>query len=131
MTLARRLLMGAGGSGAFTPPPGPFVLTTAPAGGWTQIPEAHAIYYNGHTYFGYVNGANGNIEIRSYNHATGITSAATVMHAALDSPADTHDAPGLLIRDSDKHIVASYSAHNGAALYVWISTNPEDISAGT
>lgn len=133
MTLARRLLMGAGGSGAFAlpMPSGPFVLTSAPSGSWTQIPDPTAFYYNGKTYFGYVNGSNGNIEIRTYTHATGIVSAATVLHAALEYPPDTHDAPAIILRTSDRRIVAAYSAHNGNDLFVWISTNPEDISAGT
>lgn len=126
MTLAWRLLRGYVGDAQDTTP---FVLTTAPSGGWTQIPEPRAIYYNGVTYFGYINGSNGNVEIRTYTHSSGVVSSPTVLHAALG--ADTHEAPAILVRSSDQRIVCAYSAHNGAALYVWISTNPEDISAGS
>ena len=131
MTLARHLLMGAGGAGAFMPPRGPFVVTTPTAGGWTQIPEAHAVYDPGSntTFVGYVDGTSGNVEIVAYDNATGITSAPTVLHAAISTPADTHCAPGLLIRDSDKRIIVAYSGHNGPQLYVRVSTNPQDISA--
>jgi hypothetical protein len=106
-------------------------ITNPAAAGWTQIQYPKAAYYNGKTYFGYVNGANGNVELRTYTHATGVISAATVLHAALSTPADTHNAPAIIIRNSDHKIVAAYSAHNGDSLYVWISTNAEDISAGT
>lgn len=113
---------------ANAPPAAPGItLTAAPYGGWTQIPEARAAYYNGVTYFGYVNGSNGNVEVRSYNHATEITSAATVIKTALG--VDTHNAPALLVRDSDKKIVVAYSGHVGSTLWVRISTNAEDISA--
>lgn len=127
--LARRIPRG--GSGGFSVPAiyTPVALTTAPDGGWTQINAPKAVYYNGKTYFGYVDGSNGNAEIRSYDHSTHVVSSAFVLHAALDSPSDTHGAPSILVRDSDKRLVVTYSAHNGATLYVRISTNPEDASA--
>lgn len=104
------------------------VLTTSQDGGWTQIPEAKGFYYNGVTYVGYVNGANGNVELKAWDNATHAVIATVVLHAALGI--DTHNAPTVLVR-SDGRIVAAYSSHSGPNIYVWISTNPEDISAGT
>lgn len=101
-------------------------LTSAPDGGWTQVTDPRAVYYNGKTYFGYVD-ASGNIEVRTYTHATDVVSAATTLHATLDP--DTHAAPSLHIRDSDKRIMAFYSAHDDTTMRLRISTNPEDISS--
>ena len=116
-----------GTGGAFAPPaPGVTVLTTAPAGGWTQVTDPHAIYYNGVVYFGYIRGDNGDVVVRTYTHSTGVVSAETVLHAALE--VDLHDAPSLFVR-TDGRIMAFYSAHNGVAMYLRISTNAEDISA--
>lgn len=124
--------MAAGGSGAFSQPPitaDTISFTASQDGGWTQIPEPKAYYHNGKTYFGYVDGDNGNIELRAYDHASETVSAATVMHAALG--VDTHNAPAVMVA-ADGRIVAAYSAHDDVShLYVWVSTNPEDISAGT
>jgi hypothetical protein len=102
-------------------------LTAAPVGGWAQTHSAH--YYNGKTYFAYVRGDNGNVELRTYTHATGVVSSATVMRAALLN--DLHATPSLVVRQSDHRIHAFYSDHAGSAMYQWVSTNPEDISAGT
>lgn len=103
-------------------------LTDAPAGGWGES-ASRAVYYNGKTYFAYVRGDNGNVEIRYYDHSAGTVSSATVMHSALG--ADTHNGPTLVVRTSDHRIHVVYCAHVGSALYQWVSTNPEDISAGT
>lgn len=103
-------------------------LTSAPSGGWAGTTHA-AMYYNGVTYIAYVRGDNGNVELRTYTHSTQTVSAATVLHAALND--DLHSAPSLVVRQSDHRIHCFYSDHAGSQLYQWISTNPEDISAGT
>lgn len=124
--LGRELLLTlAGGSASFHPPSD--VLTSAPSGGWCWFQDPRAVYFNGVSYFGYVDGSNGNVCVRSYAHATGAVSAATVLHAALE--VDDHVAPSLLVRPSDHRVIAFYSAHLGPALYMRVSTNPEDISA--
>jgi hypothetical protein len=130
---ARRLIGTAGGGSVIVPPPelpDLITLTTAPDGGWTQVTEPKAVYYDGVTYFGYVAGDTGNAEIRTYDHGTETISAPTVLHGALTSPADTHDAPSIIIRP-DGHIVAAYCAHVGGTMWVSISDSPEDISAFT
>jgi hypothetical protein len=128
MVLARRLLI-AGSGGSFTPSPTAWTLTAAPHGGWTQIPAPKGIEHNGVLYFGVVNGTSGDIELYAYTIATSTIAGPTVMRAALGI--DTHEAPAIEIR-SDGRIICAYSGHNDVThLYVWISTNPEDISTGT
>jgi hypothetical protein len=42
---------------------------------------------------------------------------------------DDHAAPSLLKRSSDNRILAFASAHAGAGLYTYLSTNPDDVTA--
>lgn len=72
--------------------------------------------------------ADGDVSVRSWDHATQTASSATVLRSAL-SAGDSHAQPTLLIRSSDRKIVVAYSAHNGANLYVRISSSAADISA--
>lgn len=123
MVVARRLLLAGAGSGAFTPPT-PVESSLIADGAWTYT-GANAIRYNGVVYFGWVD-ASGNVEVATYTEATGVTSSAVTLHAALET--DWHDAPAITVRD-DGHIVAAYSRHSGTTMYVRVSTNSEDISA--
>lgn len=108
-------------SGSSTAP-----ITLAASGtGWCWFADPRAVYYNGVTYFGFVD-ASGNIKMRTYTHATGAISVSTTIHLLLE--ADDHDNPSLLIRDSDKRILIFYSKHNGTTMYQRISTNAEDAS---
>lgn len=107
-------------------PPGVRELTAAPHGGWTtpQFPEA--AYYNGKTYFCWVNGTTGGLYVASYTHATGAVSTPFL----IDTPGvDTHNNPALLVRDSDKRIVVAFCRHFGANMFIRVSTNPEDVTA--
>lgn len=117
----------AGGGGSFLAAPVVSAVTSAPSGSWTQIPEPRAIRSGTTTYFGYVNGSTGDVEVRSLPDG-GTASAPFVLHAALNYPADTHDAPAIHVRP-DGHLVACYSAHNGAVMYTRISTSANDASA--
>jgi hypothetical protein len=134
LTLARRLLMAGGGSGAFTPPSGPsvFSLVAAPDGFWQNISNYRAFCYNGKTYFGWVNGVSGDVKIAAYDHVTKTVSTPFTLHTALSgwsgSP-DIHNSPALLVRTSDHRIVVGYVAHDQGPLYIRISTNPEDVTA--
>ena len=103
-------------------------LIGAPWGGWTQASYPHAVHYNGKTYFGWVNGYSGNVEVAAYTHATRLTSTPFVLHAALET--DTHDAPAIIVRDSDKRLMCFYMKHDSeAVIYMRVSTNPEDATA--
>lgn len=102
----------------------PTSLTAAPAGGWSWFGDPRAVYHDGVTYFGYVNNS-GDIVISAYTHATQAVSS-TTLHSALQI--DDHANPSVLIRDSDKRIMAFYTAHAGATMYLRVSANPLDIS---
>lgn len=125
MTLARRLLRSGRGGGGFTPSPSVFTALTS--GGWTIIPHPKAYYYNGKTYIGWAHGSTGNVHVASYAHATETASTPFTLHTA--AGVDTHNAPAVLVRDSDKRIVVAYCEQNDTSVKVRISTNVEDTSA--
>jgi hypothetical protein len=104
-----------------------FNLTSSPEGGWTAQQTPRAVYYNGKTYFAWINGSTGDLKIASYDHATETTSAAFT----LDSPGvvDAHTECAILVRDSDKRLMVAYSLDTGPNQWLRISTNPEDVSA--
>ncbi len=102
-------------------------LTASPGGGWTWFQEPRAVEYNGTIYFGYIK-SNGDAAIRTINATTLAVSAETILKVGLG--ADDHNNPTILIRDSDKRIVVFYTGHVSAdAIYMRVSTNPEDISS--
>lgn len=109
-----------------------FELTAKSSGGWTQVQYDRAVYRDGVTYFGYHDGQTGNNEVRKYTHATGVTSSAFVLHAALagiEGTPDSHNAPVLAIR-SDGRLLAMYAGHSEAQMRMRVTTNAlPDISA--
>jgi hypothetical protein len=121
------------GMGYAPPAAAPIELSAAPSGGWTQVQLDRAVYYDGYTYFGYTEGTDGDNEVRAYNHATGTTSAAFVLKAAvggIEGAPDTHDAPVFLVRESDHRLIAFYSGHASSQMWMRITTNPlPDITA--
>ena len=98
-------------------------LTTASAGSLQRT----AVYADGRTIFGYNRGDNGDVCIRAFDHRTAVLGAEVVLKAALGP--ETHSVPEVLVL-ADGTILAAYSAHNGAALYLRISTSPNDIYGG-
>lgn len=115
-----------GGGGAFVAP-APVVseFVAPPNGAWSHIQQPRAMYLSGKTVFGYVGGVTGNVELRSYDHATTTVSAAKVLHAALggaEGNPDHHDNPSIAVLPNGKWLT-TYSGHDAAALYVSISPN--------
>lgn len=108
-------------------PDDPFVITSAPDGGWLMTTRPKAWYLNDRTYFCYVQGTNGDVEIRYWDHVTRTTSSPFTLHSALQ--ADTHAAPSLSLRQSDSRIMALYCRQVGPAMFKRLSTNAEDIGA--
>ncbi len=102
-------------------------MTAANRGSWSNV-DPRAFYYNGATYFTWANGQNGDVGVSKYVHATGATSSTTIAAAFAQ---DDHATPSVIVRSSDHKIVVAYSAHDGPSVYRWISTNAEDISAGS
>lgn len=128
--MTTRLLI-AGGASGFEVPRALRTLTSSPTGGWTQIQDPKATYYNGATYFAFApdTGTTGNLTIGKYVHATGVVTT-TTLATAFENPPDNHSSPSVIVRSSDRRIVVAASHHaEVTAPYVYISTNPEDISA--
>jgi hypothetical protein len=124
-----RLLMVAGGGASYIAPvlPTPITFTDPADGGWTQIPEDRAVYHNGYTYASFVAGDTGDVGVAWYENATGTRGVVTGLHgSALDSPPDTHDCPGLIVRSTDNKLVVAYSHHNGSTIWRRISTTSLD-----
>jgi hypothetical protein len=126
----RVLLAAAGGAGGVALPPdtATWTVTAADDGGWNHQAAAKAIEHDGVVYFGYVDMASGNLELRAFDPAAGTTSSAVVIAAAFE--ADTHAAPAIWIRPDGRLLVA-YSRHVGADMYRRITTNPlPDLTLG-
>jgi hypothetical protein len=96
-------------------------------GSWTWYGNPDAVYYEGKykkTYMGWISN-NGVISVGSYNHATGDTATKVIRTGYA---ADDHNHPSLLMRP-DGRLMVFFSGHDGGILSLYVSTNPEDISA--
>jgi hypothetical protein len=119
---ARRLLLNRGGESILSPI---LTLTAAPDGAWTTLHHPRAVYYNGYTYFGWVNGAGtGPIYVASYNHSTQSVST-PVLIDGMNAP-DTHGAPSLIVRDSDHKLLIAFCEQGSANLFTRLSTTSLD-----
>lgn len=120
------LLALAGGSNTLSR--GWFQLLPASSAGWvgTDI-NSNAFYYNGNTYFAYID-SSGNAKVSKFNHSTrAVTTSPAVISSGLT--ADIHCSPSILVRQSDHKLVLAAAPHNDAHMYVAISSNAEDISS--
>lgn len=123
MSLARRLLMSAGGSGGFAPPTlQTFTITSAPDGAWSWFGDPRVITNGDYSYIGYVD-TTGNVCLRVYDHANESVGSEIVLKAAFD--VDDHVNPSLAVLPNGK-LAAWYCRHEPA------STTPHQrISANT
>jgi|WetSurMetagenome_2_1015567.scaffolds.fasta_scaffold00045_20 hypothetical protein len=95
-------------------------------GAWTWYGNPDAVYYEGtykKTYVGWISNT-GTISVGTYNHETG--SIATKVVGTCQN--DDHSHPSLSMRP-DGRLMVFFSGHDGAIMSLYISTNPEDISA--
>lgn len=92
-------------------------------GGFTSATPV--LHVDGSTYIGTITTA-GNIAVGQYNEST---KAWTLSPDIATGFADWHDAPGILVRSSDKKILISYSGHGGPKCFTALSTNAEDVSS--
>lgn len=126
--IARRLMAATGKRDGFaTLAP---VVTAATDGGWTVVPFPKAFVYNGKAYIGSAVGNTGalasDIVVGTYN----LSSLASSLFTLRSAPTvDTHNAPAIIVRETDKRIVAAYCEQNDTNVVVRISTNPEDATA--
>lgn len=96
---------------------------TLPDGIWSWFSDPRAISIGGDPVVGAITSA-GNLVV--YDAANSLT---PVDLRGSTFQVDDHANPSLLRRASDGRIIAFASAHNGSALYTYLSTNPDDISA--
>jgi hypothetical protein len=109
--------------------PASLVLATTGDGGWSWFGDPRAVHYNNKTYFGTI-GSDGDVLVGSVDHSTDTISSLTTLRAAMEQ--DDHDNPSLLVRDSDKKILAWYCRHgNGlnTQMYQRVSSNAEDVAS--
>lgn len=138
--LVRRGLIAVGGGGAFTlppssPPAAAFDVSAPPYGTGTDIQWPMAIYGNGMTYIGLIQGETdeNDVSIIAYDHATEMIVGPVAIHDQLNDGAstipDTHNQPAVAIR-ADGHIVVAYCGHGSTTLRTKISDDPWDITGG-
>lgn len=126
----RRLLLAAAGGGAtFAAPVGltdeVVTLTSAPDGGGVISPDPRSFYSNGRTFFSWVDGSSGGVEVAHFDHATETASISNELADLVATP-DTHDIPTLIVRDSDKKLVAAFCHHSGSSLFIRVSATAEE-----
>lgn len=128
--IARRLLIAGGGAASFVAPPRILTLTSAPQGGWTQIQDPKAFYYNGATYFAYApdTGSTGDIVVGKYVHSTGVTTT-HVLASAYENPPDNHSSPSVIVLPDGRLMVGAAHHAEVTSPSFWVSTNPEDITS--
>jgi hypothetical protein len=97
----------------------------ADSGGWQWIQEPRAVAYGEKVYYAYVRGDNGDLCVRVVDDAdpTDVGSE-IVLNSAFGE--DIHNNPTLLVRDSDHKLLAFYSDHAGAAMFMRVSTTSLD-----
>ena len=96
-------------------------------GVWTWYGEPKAVYYEGahkRTYMSWLSNT-GTVAVGSYDHTTGDTLTHVIR---LKYDLDDHAHPAIIMRPDGRMVVA-LSAHDGAILSIYISTNSENITA--
>jgi hypothetical protein len=115
------------------PKPGAQFETYRSQGIWTWYGEPKAVYYKDtkeKTYIAYLDITNqsthiSKVMVTSYDHQTG------KIDTSIINPNfgwDDHNHPSVMVRNDGK-IMVFYCQHNGTAMHLKISTNPEDISS--
>jgi hypothetical protein len=109
------------------PKPGADFTSITDNGAWTWYGNPDAVYYEGKykkTYVGWISN-NAAISVGTYDHETGDI-ATKVIRTGYQN--DDHCHPSLSMRP-DGRLMVFFSGHDGATMSLYISTNPEDISA--
>lgn len=99
------------------------IWTIMGGGAWCWFADPRAVYYNGKAYIGAVCDDR-TIYVRAFIYSSQTVSAGAVLHTM--PSLDDHDNPGILVRYSDKKIMAFYSHHVGTSLYMRVSSNAEN-----
>lgn len=122
---SRRLLMQRGGS--VLSPDRVVPLSSAGHGGWLEVNGPQAAEYDGKLFWTYVIDG-GDVAVAQRDLTTGVTSE-TIIQGSVDD--DIHVSPSIHVRSSDGRVVVFYNGHESAELWMWVSTDPGDIGAGS
>jgi hypothetical protein len=113
-----------GADGVRSAPPTPVQLGRV--GAWCWFADPRAIYHDGRTYAGWVNGQ-GHVVVVTL-HGGVVEHRADIGQPAPDGRRDDHDNPSLLVEPSGR-ITAFFSHHNGPAMYWRRTRRPWDTSS--
>jgi BNR repeat-containing family member len=108
---------GAAGTPAFT--------RLSVVGAWCWYADPRAVYADGRTYVGWVDGG-GYVVVGTLHD--GHVTRTRIAHPAPPGLVDDHDNPGLLVEPSGR-ITAFYSHHNGPAMYRRTTRHPKDTTS--
>jgi hypothetical protein len=103
-----------------------FELTAAPNGAWPSWNQAVYDAAVNTSLWGTIT-SSGSVRINAKNHTTGTVTSTEV--GVLSG--DQHNSPAIVIRESDGKYVVAMCDHNGAAMYINISTNAHDSTSWT
>lgn len=92
-------------------------------GAWSFNSQPNAVYYNGKTYFAWIN-SNKALVAASYNHTTGETKEQIVSTGY----SDDFSSPGIAVRGAGQILLFASKNQKEDAFYCWRSTNVEDIT---
>jgi hypothetical protein len=105
-------------AGSVLPPPAVFSVD----GGWSWFSDPRAIVIGDGLAVGAIRG-DGRLLVYDMQSSTGVDLRGSTFDV------DDHANPSLLHRSSDGKILVAASAHNGTAIYTYLSTNPDDPTA--
>lgn len=92
-------------------------------GAWSFNSQPSAVYYNGKTYFAWIN-SNKALVVASYNHSTGETKEKIVSTGY----SDDFSSPAITVRGNGQLLLFSSENKKEKGFYSWYSTNMEDIT---
>lgn len=93
-------------------------------GAWSLNSQPSAVYYNGNTFFAYLNSSK-SIVVACYNHEAG-----TLQEKVVSSGyADDFCSPALTVRGNGQLLLFAQNNQREDGWYVWRSNNPEDITS--
>lgn len=116
-------LVASGGSGSFTVN-NPVILNEPDAGVWAAIQRFRAVEHGDYWYIGHINSDTGDVQVTVYNNVTRSFVATRTLNTAF--AVDSHNNPALLVEANTGKLWTAYCDHDGAEMYLRISTSSLD-----
>ena len=104
--------------------PVPVILSEPNAGVWAAIQRFRAVEHGDYWYIGHINSDTGDVQVTIWNHVTSTFIATRTLNTAFG--VDSHNNPALLVEANTHKLWAAYCDHDGAELYLRISTTSLD-----